>query len=187
MSQNCLHHYADLARLQAQQMTHDLTYSRDIMGMPLESRLTHYALHQGKYLGRLIDFDPRQPRFSFARTITDSYVVMLAMANATSLNLQDELQHTLPFSFTRVKTPRALAEDLLHPQASLAEALTDRSPAVNWPQARRATLAFCRVLSGVAESLALDMNTLVPQRLESRARISLFHPGHGLPATPSGP
>lgn len=182
MSQNFGHLYPPLKALQALQIAHDRDYSRDIMGMTAENRLTHYALHQGKYVARLVDFDPRDPKFTFNRIVTDSFVVMLATANALQLDLQQAVGDKPPLTFS-VKTPQALGFTLLQSQANMASALIEYVP----PQKRRrhkifqarmseATIGFCRVLGGVAMGLNLDMANLVHERLEKRASGNLFHP-----------
>lgn len=195
MNENHLSHYPDLATLQAQQLVHDRAYSRDIMGMTHKGQLTHYTLHQAKYIGHLVGFNPRDVKFTFNDIVTNSYIVMLAMANALKLNLREEVQHRPAIAYP-IRTPEALGLTLIKPQAEMAEALIDlKEPqptlwshiCAQMPSARReckaanarmstATIAFCRILSGVNMGLSMDMDRLVANRLEKRARGNLFHP-----------
>jgi len=195
MTKDMRHHYPSLALLQKQQLAHDLEYSRDIMGMSEVNRLTHYTLHQAKYIGHLVGFDPRAIKFTFNDIVTNSFVVMLATANALKIDLEQELKHRPTLAFN-IRTPQALGMTILAQQSQMAEALIEyKQPAptlwglicAQMPAARRAkkafntqmrdsTLMLCRVLSGVNEGLNMDMDTLVAARLEKRARTNLFHP-----------
>lgn len=181
--------YPPLRAMQARQKAHDRDYSRDLMGMPLWGRLAHYAMHQGKYLGRLGDFDPQDPKFTFNRIVTDAYVVTLATANALGIQLERQVKDRPPLPPT-APTPAALHNALLLPQARLAEALLNYAgtsysdPAENRLTARLqakrqiqgATVAFCRILTGAGNSLGLDLDDLHEKRLALRASTSLFHP-----------
>ncbi len=195
MTKDMLHHYPSLAMLQKQQLAHDLEFSRDIMGMSEKNRLTHYTLHQGKYIGHLVGFDPSAIKFTFNDIVTNAFIVMLATANSLKIDLEQELKHRPTFAFN-IRTPQALGLSILAPQAQMAAALIDyKEPAPTlWgqicalmPPARRAkkafnaqmrdsTLTLCRILGGVSEGLNMDMDTLVAARLEKRARTNLFHP-----------
>lgn len=169
--------YPPLAALQAQQKRHDRDFSRDIMGMTEWSALTHYCLHQGKYIGRLFGFEPRSPKFSFNQIVTDSFIVTLATANRLKLKLERELESSPPLTFS-VKTPAALATTLVTPQARMAEALLTfrQDPGTARAEASAATLTFCRVLGGVAMGLSLDLPQMIDERLKHRAAKSLFGP-----------
>lgn len=181
--------YPPLSALQARQKAHDREYSRDLMGIPLWGRLAHYAMHQGKYLGRLGDFNPQDPKFTFNRLVTDSYVVMLATANALGIQLERQVKDRPPLPPAE-PTPAALHNALILPQARMAEALLNYAgTSYSDPsedrlaarlQARRqiqgATVAFCRILTGTGNSLGLDLDDLHEKRLALRASTSLFHP-----------
>jgi len=194
MNRNQLHLYPPFTVLQPLQQAHDAAYSRDIQNMSFWNQMTHYCLHQAKYVGRLTSFCPRNTTHSFDRIVTDSFVVTLAMANALRLDLTQELANIPPVSFS-IKTPSGLADQLLQPQAQLASALLDcpqpkpgvfnwlarqmpanrRQQTVAMAQMKQATLAFARIHAGVAMGLSMDMQQMVRERLEARGRGNIFH------------
>ncbi len=75
-----------LPALQHAQQVHDELAHSDIVEASLERRLTHYTLHFTKYQARLLT--SLSDEAALERPLVDSFIIVLAAANAVDLDLQ---------------------------------------------------------------------------------------------------
>jgi hypothetical protein len=72
----------DLCWFQDEQFRHDALAHPDIVELPMRRQLTHFTLLLAKYQGRLLKALRSEDSESVQRLITDSFIVLLATANA---------------------------------------------------------------------------------------------------------
>lgn len=73
---------ADLDWLQGEQLRHDAVAHADIAALPMRRQLVNFILHLSKYQGRLLRALHSRDEESIQRLITDSFIILLATANA---------------------------------------------------------------------------------------------------------
>ncbi|HEX4049711.1 MAG TPA: hypothetical protein VHY19_02375 [Steroidobacteraceae bacterium] len=73
---------ADLDWFQGEQFRHDALAHADIASLPMRRQLVNFILHLSKYQGRLIKALRSEDEESIQRLITDSFIILLATANA---------------------------------------------------------------------------------------------------------
>lgn len=78
----------DLHGLQVAQFRHDQIAHQDILGLNVPKRLTHFTLHFAKYAGTLAKAHRESDNCLKQKTLTDSFIILLAAANAMNLDLQ---------------------------------------------------------------------------------------------------
>lgn len=81
-----------LRKLQAAQYRHDQAAHMDIAGLPVPQRVTHFTLHFSKYVGQLASACRQGDERLKHKAITDSFVIVLAAANAMNVDLQRRLE-----------------------------------------------------------------------------------------------
>ena len=81
MSMNVLS-AADMDWLQDEQFRHDARAHADIAALPMQRRLVNFVLHLAKYQGRLLKSFRLEDADAVQRLITDSFIILLAIANA---------------------------------------------------------------------------------------------------------
>lgn len=77
----------ELIHLQREQFQHDKRNHFDILHLSKTDRLKHYGLHYCKYVGRLARGTAESK--SVARTLTDTFLVVLSAANTLHQELGD--------------------------------------------------------------------------------------------------
>ncbi len=75
----------EIARLQADQFSHDKRYHWDIVTLSRIDRLKHYGLHYAKYVGRLFRTEEVKTP---AQTVVDTTLVCLSAANSLQQRLE---------------------------------------------------------------------------------------------------
>jgi len=73
---------SDLDWFQGEQLRHDALAHADIACLPMRRQLVHFILHLSKYQGRLLKALRSEDAESVQRLITDSFIILLATANA---------------------------------------------------------------------------------------------------------
>lgn len=70
-----------LQRLQAEQLRHDRGYHVDILQLPFERRMSHFALHMAKYAGKFVRAAQARDDERYHAMIVDACIIALAAAN----------------------------------------------------------------------------------------------------------
>ena len=73
---------ADMDWLQDEQLRHDARAHPDIAALPMQRQLVNFVLHLSKYQGRLLKALRLEDAEAVQRLITDSFIILLAIANA---------------------------------------------------------------------------------------------------------
>jgi hypothetical protein len=102
-----------LLTLQWAQLKHDEAYHKDIVILPLAQRMKHMALHSAKYTAYFLTAVDDGDEARFQRTLTDAFIICLAVANTLNQNLGREL--TL-----RTQTARCLSLETRWPERLVA-------------------------------------------------------------------
>jgi len=87
-----------LLLLQWAQLQHDELYHRDIVILPVGTRLKHMTLHMAKYLGYFAETSiaaGENQRITFERALIDTFVIALASANTLNFDLGRNLSPEL--------------------------------------------------------------------------------------------
>ena len=77
--------------LQWEQLKHDESYHKDIVILPLATRLKHMALHNAKYVARFLSAVYAKDQETYEKTLVDAFVISMATANILNQNLGLEL------------------------------------------------------------------------------------------------
>lgn len=77
--------------LQWTQLKHDESYHKDIVILPPAQRIRHMALHYAKYTAYLLEAIETGNNHRLENTLTDSFIIALAIANILNQNLGHEL------------------------------------------------------------------------------------------------
>lgn len=85
-----------LLTLQWAQLKHDEAYHKDIVILPLAQRMRHMALHNAKYTGYFLAAVDDGDEVRFKRTLTDAFIICLAVANTLNQHLGRELTASNP-------------------------------------------------------------------------------------------
>lgn len=78
--------------LQVEQLTHDESFHKDVVILPLANRIKHMALHNAKYVGYLIDAIDAGDDSRFQAVLTDAFIITLATANTLNQDLGRTLE-----------------------------------------------------------------------------------------------
>ena len=85
-----------LLTLQWAQLKHDEAYHKDIVILPLAHRMNHMALHGAKYTAYFLSAVDDGDEARFQRTLTDAFIICLAVANTLNQDLGRELTASNP-------------------------------------------------------------------------------------------
>ena len=85
-----------LLTLQWAQLKHDEAYHKDIVILPLAQRMKHMALHGAKYTAYFLSAVDDGDEARFQRTLTDAFIICLAVANTLNQELGRELTASNP-------------------------------------------------------------------------------------------
>ena len=80
-----------LLALQWTQLKHDEAYHKDVVILPLAQRIKHMALHNAKYTAYLFEIAESGDDARLTRTLTDAFIISLAVANTLNQDLGREL------------------------------------------------------------------------------------------------
>jgi hypothetical protein len=94
---------ADFDWLQGEQLRHDSLAHADIMRLPMPRQLVHWTLCLAKYQGSLLKALQSHDGEAVQRLITDSFITLLAIANALGRSLRNT-GASRPFSLSRLRT-----------------------------------------------------------------------------------
>lgn len=78
-------------QLQHEQYLHDAAAHQDILNALVPKRLTHFTLHFSKYTGALLRARRTRDPLLRHKTLIDSFVIVLASANALVIRLSERL------------------------------------------------------------------------------------------------
>lgn len=88
--------YDHLLTLQWAQLKHDEAYHKDIVILPLAQRMKHMTLHNAKYTAYFLTAVDDDDEARFQRTLTDAFIICLAVANTLNQHLGRELTASNP-------------------------------------------------------------------------------------------
>jgi hypothetical protein len=104
--------------LQREQFDHDERFHREIAQLDIKSHLAHLALHFCKYTGRLAEifnrngFIANENTALRAKTITDSFIISLCLANTLNFNLSEYVAPNVGSTATLREVGLVLAHQL---------------------------------------------------------------------------
>jgi hypothetical protein len=81
----------ELTNLQVEQLQHDEFAHKDILCLPIQTRIKHMVLHFSKYVGKLVEARQLQSHELLVSTIVDTWIIVLASANMLNLKLSERL------------------------------------------------------------------------------------------------
>lgn len=87
-----------LLDLQWAQLNHDELYHRDITLLPVGERMTHFALHMAKYVGRIAEAIDADAECLLERAVVDAFIIGLAAANTLRVDLGKNLLGDCPIT-----------------------------------------------------------------------------------------
>jgi hypothetical protein len=179
--------------LQVEQLTHDESFHKDVLILPLAARIKHMALHNAKYVAYFIDAVDAGDDGRFQAVLTDAFIITLASANTLNQNigqafesaggqdtdlrslgafLTNGLSQSGHDSFRFVKAYARAAGQL----AKACESW-DHMEDVPYVAIMRATnIDLFKLVVAEAALRSLDLEALFRTRLRSIERRSIFHP-----------
>lgn len=81
----------ELMNLQVEQLQHDELAHKDILCLPIQTRIKHMVLHFSKYVGRFIEARQLQSHELLISTLVDTWIIVLASANMLNIRLPEKL------------------------------------------------------------------------------------------------
>ena len=123
---------ADLDWFQGEQLRHDALAHTDIASLPMRRQLVNFILHLSKYQGRLIKALRSQDRESVQRLITDSFIILLATANALGRSPRI-VGAGRPTSLSHLRTSEALLFAYVEVVAEMSKACEAFDDNENYP------------------------------------------------------
>lgn len=110
-----------LSTLQRHQHDHDEKYHPDIFTLPHPEQLRHYALHFGKYTGRLTERAAINDE-KLKQTLADIFIIALAAANILNMEIREE-PITIAALPSREKLRPWLLEQMAYESGRLAKVM----------------------------------------------------------------
>ena len=166
---------ADLEWFQDEQFRHDAVAHAAIAGLPMRHQLVHFTLHLAKYQGRLQKALRSQDDETVQRLITDSFIILLATANALGKSPRI-LGAGRPTSLSHVRGSEALMSAYVEVVGEMAKACEAFHDSENYPS--HAVLDTCvstltRIVIALANAHEVPLFETVPHRwgrVERRCR-----------------
>lgn len=81
----------ELITFQEDQLRHDELVHKDILCLPIQTRIKHMVLHFSKYTGHLIEARETLNKDLLVATVVDSWIIVLASSNMLNLHLSEKL------------------------------------------------------------------------------------------------
>jgi hypothetical protein len=168
---------ADLDWYQGEQLRHDAVAHADIAALPMRRQLVNFILHLSKYQGRLVKALRSEDGESVQRLITDSFIILLAVANA--LGKSPRLVGAgRPTSLSHLRSSEALMFAYVEVVGEMSKACEAFDDNENYPS--HSMLETClgtlfRVVIALANVNAVPLLETVPHRwsrVERRATAS---------------
>ncbi len=157
---------ADLDWLQGEQLRHDSLAHGDIVRLPMQRQLVHFTLHLAKYQGRLLKALQADDGETVQRLITDSFIILLATANA----LGRCLRHTgasRPVSLTRVRASEEVMSayvEVVGEMARACEAFDDKESFPSHSLLDSSITTLIRIVIDLANLSGVALVETVPHR-----------------------
>lgn len=183
--------------LQVEQLSHDESFHKDVVILPLADRIKHMALHNAKYVGYFVDAIDASDDSRFQGVLTDAFIITLATANTLNQNIGQALQaaggqdtdlkslgaslrdgtiRDVEGSFGFVKSYARATGQL----AKACESL-DHMEDVPYVAIMRSTnLDLFKLIVAEAATRSLDLEAQFRSRLRFIERRSIFHPTLGV-------
>ncbi|MCJ2134041.1 hypothetical protein MKK69_08170 [Methylobacterium sp. J-026] len=179
--------------LQLEQLTHDESFHKDVVILPLADRIKHMALHNAKYVGYFVDAVDAGDDCRFQAVLTDAFIITLATANTLNQNIG----HALEAAGAQVTDLRSLSAalkngpgravdgpfDFVKAYARAAGLLAkaceswDHMEDVPYVAIMRTTnIDLFKLIVAEAALRSLDLEALFRTRLRFIERRSIFHP-----------
>jgi hypothetical protein len=179
--------------LQVEQLTHDESFHKDVVILPLADRIKHMALHNAKYVGYFIDAVDAGDDGRFHAVLTDAFIITLATANTLNQNIgqalvpsggQDIDLRSLGSSLTNglsrgAGDPFAFVKAYARTVGKLAKACESWDHMEDLPYVaimRASNVDLFKLIVAEAALRSLDLETLFRTRLRFIERRSIFHP-----------
>tara|TARA_R110002110_G_scaffold368869_1_gene578712 strand:- start:1605 stop:2207 length:603 start_codon:yes stop_codon:yes gene_type:complete len=169
-------------QLQLEQFKHDERYHPEISRLTMHHRLNHMALHFAKYAGRIADAVQTGDDSDIDRTLTDIAIIALSSGNILNLRLSDSFENNVessdvPFDEVDLATLLVHVTSASGRMAKACESVDHIEAAPLREEMTSAVIDLFRVSIEFATLRGLDLQSAVPQRLESVRETKLFH-GH---------
>jgi len=166
---------ADLDWFQTEQLRHDAVAHPAIAGLPMRRQLVYFTLHFSKYQGRLLKALRSEEPESVQRLITDSFIILLAAANA--LGKSPRIAGAgRPTSVSHVRGSEALMCAYVEVVAEMSKACEAFDDSESFPS--HTVLEAClstliRIVMALANAHAVPLFETVPHRWSQVERRAL--------------
>jgi hypothetical protein len=179
--------------LQVEQLTHDESFHKDVVIMPLADRIKHMALHNAKYVGYFVDAVEAGDDGRFQAVLTDAFIITLATANTLNQNIGQALDaagghdidlRNLGSSLTKglsrgADEPFRFVKGYARAAGQLAKACESWDHMEDVPYVaimRASNIDLFKSIVAEAALRSLDLEALFRARLRFIERRSIFHP-----------
>ena len=183
----------ELMNLQTEQLHHDEFAHKDILCLPIQTRIKHMVLHFSKYVGRLIEAREVQSHELLISTLVDTWIIVLASANMLNIRLSDKLNLDLhgheslnsigevfaslhsastsdPFDLTLFELGKITGK-----MAKACESLDHMEKFASREALEQGVLEIARLSLAVSTILKINVSLLVSSRWKEVERKSIFY------------
>ena len=157
---------ADLEWLQREQFHHDAVAHGDIAALPMRRQLVHFTLHLSKYQGSLLKALRSGEAQKTQRIITDSFIVLLATANALGKSPRI-FSAGRPASLSYLRSPEALMSAYIEVVGEMSKACEAFDDDENYPShgmLYTCMSTLCRIVIALANVHEVPLLETVPHR-----------------------
>lgn len=157
---------ADLHWFQGEQFRHDAVAHPDIVALPMRRQLVNFVLHLSKYQGRLVKALRAQDGEGIQRLITDSFIMLLATANALGKSPKI-VGAGRPTSLSHLRSSEALLfayVEVVGEMSKACEAFDDNENYPSHTMLDACLGTLCRVVIALANANGISLFETVPHR-----------------------
>lgn len=183
----------ELLKLQKAQLHHDELAHKDILCLPVQTRIKHMVLHFAKYTGHLVEARQLQSHELLVSTIIDTWIIVLASANILNLRLSEKLNpegctyqnlHSLgqAFADSHFISPNDVYDLSLFElgkitgrMAKACESLDHMERFASRESLEEGVIGIARLLLAVSALLRINLLPLVSRRWIEVERKLIFH------------
>lgn len=182
----------ELMKFQIEQLRHDELAHKDILCLPVQTRIKHMVLHFAKYVGKLVEARQLESHDLLASTLVDTWVIVLASANMLNIRLSEKLNpEDIPYQnlqsigqafagsqFISSKDPFDLALfELGKSTGRMAKACESLDHMEKFPfreAVEQGVLEIARLTLAISATLGINLYHLVSLRWKEVERKSIF-------------
>lgn len=183
----------ELTVFQEDQLRHDELVHKDILCLPIQTRIKHMVLHFSKYVGHFAEARETLNKELLTATIVDSWIIVLACANMLNLRLSEKLQYEkgkyedlhslgqvlISSSFILSSSSYDLAlfglAKVTGRMAKACESLDHMEKFDSRGTLEDSVIDIARLLLAISAQLEIDLPALVSHRWEEVERKSIFY------------